>query len=184
MANNPDRASYFPAIEKKYGLPMSYWFEQMESVKDLKYPEQMEFLRAGHGFTRDHANALVLYSRGSKSAHRYSTVDGYLAQFDAQKVSTMHAILRAAVSKSRALELVIAWNHPMIKHDQAYVFGASVHTHHLLLSPLSESVLDQFRTRLTGYVVNKKTFQVPVDWKVDAKLVKDMVGARMKEVQE
>ena len=29
MATNPDRSSYFPAIEKKYGQPMSYWFDQI-----------------------------------------------------------------------------------------------------------------------------------------------------------
>jgi hypothetical protein len=55
MATNPDRASYFPAIEKKYGQPMSYWFDQMDEIADRKYPEQIAFLRENHGFSQAHA---------------------------------------------------------------------------------------------------------------------------------
>ena len=73
MAANPDRSSYFPAIEKKYGQPMSYWFDQMDQIKDRKYQEQIDFLRENHGFSQAHANALVMYSRGSTSSRRYDT---------------------------------------------------------------------------------------------------------------
>ena len=65
VPSSPDRASHFPAIEKRYGKPMSYWFTQMKKVKGKKYPEQMAFLQEEHGFSRAHANALVQYSRGS-----------------------------------------------------------------------------------------------------------------------
>ena len=30
------RESFFPAIEKRYGEPMSYWFTQMKKVKEKK----------------------------------------------------------------------------------------------------------------------------------------------------
>ena len=65
MAHNPDRASYFPAIEKKYGQPMAYWFDVMAELAERTYPEQISYLRENHGFTQAHANALVMYSRGS-----------------------------------------------------------------------------------------------------------------------
>ena len=77
MATNPDRASYFPAIEKRYGQPMSYWFDQMDEIKDAKYPEQIAYLKENHGFSQTHANALVMYCRGSKSAHRASHPQGH-----------------------------------------------------------------------------------------------------------
>lgn len=50
--------SYFPSIERKYGKPISYWMEQLDSVRDAKHMEQVAYLKEmgmGHG----HANALV-----------------------------------------------------------------------------------------------------------------------------
>ena len=181
MAANPDRASYFPAIEKKYGQPMTYWFGQMDEIADRKYPEQIAFLRENHGFSQAHANALVMYSRGSKSAHRVGTVDEYLAPFDETKRKTTLAILKAITSKYPKMERVIAWNQPMLKLDGQYIFGVMVLTNHILMAPWSKDVLAEFAPRLTDYKVNKKTIQVPVDWKPDVKLLRDMAAARIAE---
>jgi uncharacterized protein YdhG (YjbR/CyaY superfamily) len=181
MANNPDRASYFPAIEKKYGQPMSYWFKQMRDIADLKYAEQIAYLRENHGFSQTHANALVMYSRGSTSAHRVNTLEEYLAPSDATKQATVRAIFKAITTKFPKLELVIAWNQPMLKLDGRYIFGVSVLKNHILIAPWSKSVLDEFAPRLAPYKVNKKTIQVPVDWKPDVKLLRDMVAACVAE---
>lgn len=181
MATNPDRASYFPAIEKKYGQPMSYWFGQMAEISDRKYPEQIAFLRENHGFSQAHANALVLYPRGSKSAHRVHTLDEYLEPFGETKRVTVRAIFTAITSKYPKMELAIAWNQPMLKLDGQYIFGVTVLTNHILMAPWSKTVLDAFAPLLTGYKVNKKTIQVPVDWKPDTKLLRDMAAARIAE---
>jgi uncharacterized protein YdhG (YjbR/CyaY superfamily) len=181
MAQNPDRASYFPAIEAKYGQPMSYWFDRMAERKDLKYPEQIAYLREEHGFSQAHANALVMYSRGSMSAHRVATLEEYLSTLDATKQTTVRAILDAITSKYPTIESVIAWNQPQLKYGGRYVFGVSVATHHILIAPWSTSVLHDFAPRLTDYKVNKKTIQVPADWKPDKKLLRDMVAACIAE---
>ena len=59
MAQKPTGPkSYFPSIERKYGKPISYWMEQLDSVRDAKHMEQVAYLKemgVGHG----HANALV-----------------------------------------------------------------------------------------------------------------------------
>ena len=55
-------ASYFPSIEKKYGHPVSYWMEQLDTVRDAKHMEQVTYLKhmgMGHG----HANAVVAVYR-------------------------------------------------------------------------------------------------------------------------
>jgi uncharacterized protein len=183
MATNPDRASYFPAIEKKYGQPMSYWFDQMDQIADRKYPEQIAFLKENHGFSQTHANALVMYCRGSKSAHRFRTLDEYLEPFDDTKRRTVRAILQAITSEYPGMETVIAWNQPMLKLDGQYIFGVTVLTNHILMAPWSKAVLAEFGPRLTGYKVNKKTIQVPVDWQPDVTLLRDMAAARIAEIR-
>jgi uncharacterized protein YdhG (YjbR/CyaY superfamily) len=109
-------------------------------------------------------------------------VEQYLAQFDEVKQQTVLDVFGAITSKYSKLEIVIAWNQPMLKLDTQYVFGATVLKNHILLAPWSKDVLEAFSERLAGYEVNKKTFKIPVDWKVDKKLLLDMVAARISEI--
>ena len=181
---NPDRSSYFPAIEKKHGLPMSYWFDQMKEIKDLKYPEQIAYLRENHGFSQAHANALVLYSKGNTSSRRFNTLDDYLAPLDVEQQAKVREIFAAITKKFSKSQVVIAWNQPMVKVGDDYVFGLSAQSKYFLLAPWGSGVLDEFRPRLEGYEVNKKTFKVPFDWKVDKKLLCDMVAARIAQISD
>lgn len=126
MAEQADRSAVFPAIEKRYGKPMSHWFEQMKTVQGRPYPEQMAFLQTNHGFSRAHANALVQYSRGSKSAQRFNSVDDYLSEHDSVKQETVRAILACITRAFPDAEVVIAWNQPMVKRSGHYVFGLGV----------------------------------------------------------
>jgi len=178
VPTSPDRASYFPAIEKRYGKPMSYWFTEMKKVKGDKYADQMAFLQEKHGFSRAHANALVLYLKGSTSSRRYETFDDYLVTLDDTKAQTMRTIFATLTAKFRKAEVVIAWNQPMLKQDGRYLFGASAQKAHILIAPFDAQIIDEFRPRLEGYEVNKKTIRVPVDWKVDKKLLEDLVSAQ------
>ncbi len=50
--------SYFPSIEKKYGHPISFWMKELDSVRDAKHMEQVNFLK-GLGMGHGHANAVV-----------------------------------------------------------------------------------------------------------------------------
>lgn len=180
---NPDRSSYFPAIEKRYGQPMSYWFDRMAEISDQKYPEQIAYLREEHGFSQAHANALVLYSRGSTSSRRFSTLDDYLKGQEAPKPATVRAILASLQKAFPKLELVIAWNQPMLKYDDVYVFGLSTQKAHITIAPFDSEILQALAPRLTDYQVNKKTVRVPVDWKVDAKLLRDMVKPQIDRIR-
>ena len=178
MASSPDRASHFPAIEKRYGRPMSYWFDQMDRRKDEKYADQMAWLQEAHGFSRAHANALVLYCKGSTSSRRYDTFDEYLKTIDDTKAKTMRAIFATLTAKFRKAEVVIAWNQPMLKQYGCYLFGVSAQQEHILIAPFDAGIIDDFRPRLKGYHVNKKTIRVPADWKVDKELLVDLVSAQ------
>ena len=182
MATNPDRSSYFPAIEKKYGQPMSYWFDQVSEISDRKYQEQIDFLRENHGFTQAHANALVLYCKGNTSSRKYNTLAEYLKPLDATKTKTINEIFAVLTKKYPKAEVVIAWNQPMLKLNGKYVFGVMAATNHLLIAPFNGAVIEEFTPRLSAYKVNKKTIQVPVDWKIEKKLLTDLVAASIAKV--
>jgi len=178
---DPSREAHFPAIEKKYGEKMPYWFKVMASQEGKKYPEQIAHLRENYGFSQDHANALVMYSRGSVSAHRHESPAQYYKSIDPTQAKTIKQIIKAIQDKYSELELVIAWNQPMLRKGTFYVFGASVSKNHISIAPWSTEVLDMFRPKLTEYRVTKKTIAVPNDWEVDVKLLQAMVKARLAE---
>jgi uncharacterized protein YdhG (YjbR/CyaY superfamily) len=178
---NTDRTSYFPIIEKRYGEKMSHWHLVMKKLEDKKYPEQVAHLKENYGFSQAHANALVMYSRGSKSAARFSSPADYYKSLDPKQAKLVKAIFAAIKKKHPNLTLVIAWNQPMLKSGDRYVFGVSTAKNHILIAPWSAKVLKKFTPHFKEYRVNKKTIALPNDWKVDAKLLCDMVTAGVKE---
>jgi hypothetical protein len=52
-------ASYFPSIEKKYGLPISHWMEVLGKAGPMKHMELVNHLKTNHEMGHGHANALV-----------------------------------------------------------------------------------------------------------------------------
>ena len=162
---------------------MSYWFGVMKEIADLKYPEQAAYLSENYGFSRSHANALIMYSRGSTSSRRYTTVAQYLKTVTPTQKKTITEIFDTITKKYPKVEVVIAWNKPMAKLGDTYLFGVAALAKYLMLSSWSPTALDDFADRLEPYVVLKKTFRVPSDWQVDKKLILDMVAARIRETK-
>ncbi len=169
-----DRERYFPLIEKKYGEKMSYWFKVMKQLEGEKYPVQVAHLKENYGFSQAHANALVMYSRGSTSSKRFETPAEFYKTVTPQQAKTMKAIFKAITSKYPELELVIAWNQPMLKIDKNYIFGCSAATNHILIAPWNQDVLKKYTPKFKDFKVNKKTIALPNDWEVDAKLLQAM----------
>ena len=183
MPKDPSREAHFPAIEKRYGEKMSYWFKVMKEVKDLKYPEQIAHLRENYGFSQAHANALVMYSRGSTSSKRFNTPAEYYKTIAPQQATTMKKIFKTIMTKYPKTELVIAWNQPMVKLGNDYIFGMSASKNHILMAPWSNDVLDTFREKLAHLDLKKKTIGIPNDWDVEEKLILAMVKARIAETK-
>ena len=178
---DPAREAHFPAIEKRYGEKMVYWFEVMAKLEGKKYPEQIAHLKENYGFSQAHANALVMYSRGSTSARRFEKPSDYYKMLKPAQTKTIKAIFKAITTKYPELELVIAWNQPMLRLDKKYILGISAATNHILLAPFSPTVIDAMRPKLKDFTVNKKTIAVPNDWQVDSKLLLAMIKLRLAE---
>lgn len=174
MSKSGAREDYFPLIEKKYGEKMSYWFKVMKEVEGEKYPVQIAHLRENYGFSQAHANALVMYSRGSTSSKRFETPAEFFKTVTPQQAKTMKAIFKAITTKYPELELVVAWNQPMLKFEKHYIFGCSAATNHILIAPWDQDVLKKYTPKFKDYKVNKKTIALPNDWEVDIKLLQAM----------
>ncbi|MBN0048465.1 DUF4287 domain-containing protein [Streptomyces actuosus] len=55
-------ASYFPAIEKKYGRPIAEWKELIRAASPTRHGELVTWLKSEHGLGHGHANALVAHT--------------------------------------------------------------------------------------------------------------------------
>ena len=182
MTATGDRSNHFPAIERKHGGPISMWLDRLAELGDAKYPEQIAYLRENHGFSQAHANALVMYHRGSPTSKRFAGPEDYFASLDPGAANTARAIFDTILQAYPDLELVVAWNQPMLRGRGAYIIGLSVAKSHIMINPFSADVLGQFTEDLQPYESKKYTFRVPVDWAIDAPLLHGMVAARLAEV--
>lgn len=52
-------ASYFPAIEAKYGEPVTHWQELVAASPLTKHGELVAWLKSEHGMGHGHATAVV-----------------------------------------------------------------------------------------------------------------------------
>jgi uncharacterized protein YdhG (YjbR/CyaY superfamily) len=179
VPKDSSREAHFPAIEKRYGEKMVYWFKVMAQLEGKKYPEQIAHLKENYGFSQAHANALVMFSRGSESSKRFTTPTEFYKSVTPQQAKTMRAIFKAITTKYPELELVIAWNQPMVKLDKHYIFGVSASTKHVLIAPWDQKVLKEFAPKFKEGNALKKTIQLPNDWEVDAKLIQAVIKASL-----
>ena len=143
----------------------------------------MAYLKEEHGFSQAHANALVMYSRGSKSSKRFDSMAGFLKNEDSTKQKTIKKIFKVIKDKYPKSELVIAWNKPMVKFNEKYVFGVATAKNHILIAPFDADTIDALRPKLKDYKVNKKTIEVPSDWEVDEKLLLAIVKKSIENVK-
>ncbi|MCX4696931.1 DUF4287 domain-containing protein [Streptomyces sp. NBC_01408] len=55
-------ASYFPSIEKKYGLPVAHWKGLIRSSPLTRHMDLVTWLKTEHALGHGHANALVAHT--------------------------------------------------------------------------------------------------------------------------
>jgi uncharacterized protein len=177
-----DRTRHWPAIEARYGRPISHWLGLLAARAGERYPEQIAFLREEHGFSQAHANAVTMYARGSSSAKRLSSLADYLAAVEPTGATTVREIFAGLVVRHPAAEVEIAWNQPFLTLDGRRLFSVGVLPRHLLAAPGSVETLDAFRDRLEhehGLTVNRKTFRLPSDWDIDPGLLDAMIAVEI-----
>lgn len=76
-------ASYFPAIEKKYGKPIEHWMKELKKVSKLAHMEQVAHLKEKFEMGHGHANAIVAVFRqknGLQGTHLLYSYDKAMVQ--------------------------------------------------------------------------------------------------------
>jgi hypothetical protein len=51
--------SYFPSIEKKYGMPIDYWMNILKKHKSKTHMQMVSVLKNDYEMGHGHANAIV-----------------------------------------------------------------------------------------------------------------------------
>lgn len=177
-----ERSKFFESIESKHGEPVQVWLDRLSDSGETSYPAQIALLRDEHGFSRTHANSVVMWFRGSTTSKRFDGLDTYFESVGMVKSATMRKIFAEIAAIRSGLNVVIAWNQPIVRTATSYVFGLSAAKAHLTVNPFSDAALTAAGQLLTGFVVNKHTFHVPVDWEVNAELVHVLVRTRLAEI--
>ena len=113
---------------------------------------------------------------------RFNSVEEYLVSQDPSKERTLRSVIDLILAEFPELESKISWNVPQIHRNGKYVVGVAAFKHHLTFAPWSPRVIENFKARLGKFVVKANCFQIPVDWEIDGKLVKDLVRARLAEL--
>ena len=113
---------------------------------------------------------------------RFNSVEEYLASLDLAKERTLRSVIDLILAEFPELGSKISWNVPTIHRNGKYVAGICAYKHHLTFSAWSPRVIEDFKVRLGKFVVMKNCFQIPVDWEIDRELVKDLVRARLAEL--
>jgi uncharacterized protein YdhG (YjbR/CyaY superfamily) len=114
---------------------------------------------------------------------RFESIAAYLKAQDPVKAQTLKSVIELILRNFPELESKISWSVPTIHRDGQYVAGLCAYKHHLTVSAWSPRVIEEFKERLGKYVVFKNCFQIPVDWEIDEALVKDLVRARLAELE-
>ena len=101
---------------------------------------------------------------------------------DPTKAATIRSVIDLILTEFPQLESKISWNVPTIHRNGKYVAGIAAYKNHLTFAPWSHRVIADFQGRLKKFIVFRGCFQIPVDWEIDEKLLKDLVLARLDEL--
>jgi uncharacterized protein len=118
----------------------------------------------------------------SRRRPKFNSVEEYLALRDPTKERTLRSVIDLILTQFPELESKISWNVPTIHRNGKYVVSVCAYKHHRTFSPWSSRVIEDFQVRLGKFVLFKNCFEIPVDWQIDRELVKDLVRARLAEL--
>ena len=117
-------------------------------------------------------------------ASKFTTLDQYCDSLGDVRGDTIRKIVETIQLDYPRATVKIAWNVPQVQVDGEYVFGMNAAKGWLTLASWNPASLPTFAPRLEGYVMNERTFRVPVDWSPDRELLRDLVADRLAQLNK
>jgi uncharacterized protein YdhG (YjbR/CyaY superfamily) len=115
-------------------------------------------------------------------ASKITSLDEYCDTLGDLRADTVRAIISTIQLDYPRATVKIAWNVPQVQIDGEYVFGLNAAKGWITLASWNPDSLPSFASRLEGYVMNARTFRVPVDWQPDRELLRDLVADRLAQL--
>jgi uncharacterized protein YdhG (YjbR/CyaY superfamily) len=113
---------------------------------------------------------------------KFASVEDFLNSLPSPKQETLRAVLDSVLTQFPEAEFKLAWNVPHAQIQGKYVIGVNAFKNYLVVAPWSETLVQDFAERLKDYETTQRLIRVPVDWKVDDELIRDIVNARLSEL--
>lgn len=113
---------------------------------------------------------------------KFESVEDFLNSLPSPKQETLRAVLDSVLTQFPQTEFKLAWNVPHAQIQGKYILGVNAFKNHLALAPWSETLVQDFAERLSGYETTQRMIRIPVDWNVDNELIRDIVNARLAEL--
>jgi uncharacterized protein YdhG (YjbR/CyaY superfamily) len=110
-------------------------------------------------------------------------IDEYLAALDKQKRTTLQELRQTILGIVPNAEECISYGMPAFRVDGQVVAGFAAFKNHLSYLPHSGSVLGELSDDLAGYESTPGSLHFPIDRPLPTKLVRKLIGARLKEVR-
>ena len=111
-------------------------------------------------------------------------IDDYLAGLDEPKRTTLQALRQTIAEIVPDAEQGIAYGLPAFRMHGKPIAGFAAFKNHLTYMPHSGSVLDKLADDVARYTTSKGALQFPIDRPLPKALIKKLIAARLKEVQE
>jgi uncharacterized protein YdhG (YjbR/CyaY superfamily) len=110
---------------------------------------------------------------------KFANLDEFYLSLPADQEQATKRFVNHIVENFPKLDLVLAWNQPMFKFETRYIVGFMPTKKHINLLTLTDDAISALSTVLAGYKHGSRSIALPLDWSIDADLIKRIVDFQL-----
>ncbi len=112
-----------------------------------------------------------------------SVIDDYLSKVDSDKSKALARIRKIGMEMVPDAEDAIAYGMPALKTKGKAFLGFDAHSTHIGVYPMSGSIVEQMKDKLTMYETAKGSIKVPLDKPIPENILKELITLRLEEIK-
>ena len=110
-------------------------------------------------------------------------INSYIKSFSKEEKKILSE-LRMVIHSAGKFEETISYNMPAFRYKTKIVTCFQMYTHHIGLYPYSGGIIKKFSKELKKYKTSIGAVQLPKDKKLPKTLIKKIIKARIKEIDQ